>query len=242
MDRSKKGLIIFYYKFFKIKYMQILIYAPESSHCAIPLARMFRQCGVNADTCHEANRCRFLSMTGRYTAVVCVRHPDFTEFLEFFSAWKTEGCCSYFITLSQQVSAYERARALELGVDAYHIEPCSYSRLLIEITMHDYRGRLQERNHIVTTLFDLDIVGRNVRYRDVLLELSKTEFNLLAAFIRRRGIVLTRLQLWEDAWGDNTYPLGNTIDVHVGRLRKKLGEANLIQSVHGIGYRLRADA
>jgi two-component system response regulator PrrA len=74
------------------------------------------------------------------------------------------------------------------------------------------------------------------------LELTKREFQLLELFIRRAGMVLTRDRIIDAVWGFGAHVEGNTVDVHVGALRRKIGHANgtpRIETVRGVGFRLR---
>ena len=71
-----------------------------------------------------------------------------------------------------------------------------------------------------------------------LVELTVREFDLLVALARNRGIVLSRRQLLDDAWGADWYGDERTVDVHVRQLRKKLGDDLPLHTVRGVGYRL----
>ena len=71
------------------------------------------------------------------------------------------------------------------------------------------------------------------------LELTRREFDLLEAFLRHPGLVLTRTQLLEQVWGYDWEADGNVVDVFVGYLRRKLGEPRVIHTVRGVGFVLR---
>src|SRR5262245_65763720 len=74
------------------------------------------------------------------------------------------------------------------------------------------------------------------------LELTAREFMILEALMRSPGAVVSREEILEQAWGEREDPMSNTIDVLVGRLRRKLdapGRASAIETVRGMGYRLR---
>ena len=72
--------------------------------------------------------------------------------------------------------------------------------------------------------------------------LTPTEFRLLECLLRQPGRAFTRAQLMDAAIGDGAIVLERTIDVHVKTLRKKLGDADLIETVRGVGYRFREAA
>ena len=74
------------------------------------------------------------------------------------------------------------------------------------------------------------------------LELTAREFAILEALLKRSGGVTSREEILEEAWGEREEPMSNTIDVLIGRLRRKLdtpGQPSRIEAVRGMGYRLR---
>src|SRR5207245_2742391 len=91
----------------------------------------------------------------------------------------------------------------------------------------------------------LDVRIDRVRHRAYAegreLDLTPTEFRLLECMLRQPGRAFTRHQLMDAAIGDSAVVLERTIDVHVKTLRRKLGEADLIETVRGVGYRFREE-
>ena len=85
--------------------------------------------------------------------------------------------------------------------------------------------------------------GRRAAWRgNELLELTSREFTILELLMRSPGAVVSREQILEQAWGEREEPMSNTIDVLVGRLRRKLDrpkQPSRIETVRGMGYRLR---
>lgn len=219
--------------------MRVLIYHPFR-HSVKPLQRMLQQHGVLVDTCEDEERFIYLSMVERYVAVLVVHRSSQESLVSCFGRWKSEGCRSLFMVLSSRQSAVERAWCLEAGIDHYFIEPYSYTSILEVITAQAYLRQSKEKSSLKTAFFELDIISRIAKCNQVYLHLTKKEFDLLAYFIRCRGNVLSRVQIWEEIWGYEEYPLGNIIDVHVNRLRSKLPEGyrHLIKTIYGIGYRM----
>lgn len=201
---------------------------------------MFEQHGVQVDVCVNEDRFIYLSMLENYTAVILIHQTSHEILVNCYSRWKNEGCSSLFVVLTGNQSALERAWCLEAGVDYYIIEPYSYVYLLQIVTAHAYKQQAREKENFQTSCFELDILSRVAKCNGVHLELTKVQFDILAYFIRRRGVVLSRVQIWEEVWGYEEYPLGNVIDVHIARLRKKLPEGydGLIKTVYGVGYRM----
>jgi two-component system OmpR family response regulator len=89
---------------------------------------------------------------------------------------------------------------------------------------------------------ELDLIERVARREDRTIELSKSEFKLLEYFMRRPDRVVTREMLLEDVWNYRFLPQTNLVDVHIGRLRRKVDGPNekpLLLSVRGMGFIFR---
>ena len=86
---------------------------------------------------------------------------------------------------------------------------------------------------------ELDLVRRKAKYRERELDLQPAEWRVLEFMMRHAGQILTRTMIFEAAWGCRFDPGTNRIDVHVGRLRKKIdiaGERSRIRTIRGSGY------
>lgn len=209
-----------------------------------PVSKLFEQCNIWVDSCQGTERLVFLSGQEEYAAILVIHTGDKQELQECFARWKIKGNKSLFLVLARSQSALERAQALELGIDYYFCEPYSFTEMARTISNHYFTSKLKEKDNMRTSCFDIDFSARIAKCQESHLSLSKTEFDLLALFLRFRGKVLSRVQIWEELWGDGEYPLGNKVDVHIARLRAKLPtEArNLIRTVYGIGYRMHEGA
>jgi DNA-binding response OmpR family regulator len=141
-----------------------------------------------------------------------------------------------FVTARDSVE--ERVRGLRLGADDYVIKPFAFQELIarIEVVIR----RRKELPPIEVGDLKLDLARRQARRGDNAIDLSPREFDLLLALVRAEGRTLTRTELLRDVWGIDGEPATNLVDVHIGRLRRKLdahGPA-LIHTVRGEGYRL----
>jgi len=129
-----------------------------------------------------------------------------------------------------------------LGADDYVTKPFSVKVLLqrIKAVQRRFQGEEEPANVIDHLGVRLDRVRHQVSIHGKLIELTPTEFRLLECFLRQPGRAFTRPQLMDAAMGDEAVVLERTIDVHVKSLRRKLGrEGDLIETVRGLGYRLR---
>jgi len=135
----------------------------------------------------------------------------------------------------------DRVVGLELGADDYVVKPFGLRELIARIRAVTRRGRDQSRRGLFQAgELEVDVRARRARLSERELELTPKEFDLLAALARDPGAAVSRRRLLEDVWETSWYGSAKTIDVHVAALRKKLGDARLIETVRGVGFRLRA--
>jgi DNA-binding response OmpR family regulator len=144
------------------------------------------------------------------------------------------------LILSARNDSFDKVRALKLGADDYLTKPFWPEELLERIRARLRRPHLQARGPLALGPIELDLANRQVTAGGKVVELTRVEFDLLAALARRRDAAVTRRWLVENVLDPDRDGNERTLDVHVSRLRKKLGAETLIETVWGIGYRLRS--
>jgi len=147
----------------------------------------------------------------------------------------------YVILLTAKTDETDKIVGLSVGADDYVTKPFSPRELVARIKAALRRlqseagpteGQILNFKHI-----RIDTGGRQVWIDDRLVELTSTEFDLLRTLAEHRGLVLTREQLLEKVWGHNYFGEIRVVDVHLGHIRQKLGNEDLISTVRGAGYR-----
>ena len=156
--------------------------------------------------------------------------PDGYELLDYLRSVQTP-----VIFLTAKTAVADRVRGLHLGADDYITKPFEPTELVARVEAVLRRcGKTQG----TLAAFDvvLDPAARRVTRSGTPLHLTPREFDLLEVLLRNRGIVLYREVLYERVWGLDAEYDSRTLDLHIQRLRKKLGWKNEIRTVFRVGY------
>lgn len=146
------------------------------------------------------------------------------------------------VMLTARGEEVDRIVGLELGADDYISKPFSPREVVLRVKAVLRRFQQEESAAELIELggIELDISAHQLRVRGGEVPLTATEFRLLRLLLERSGRVQTRAQLLSDVWGYAEDIDSRTVDTHIRRLRRKLGpEAERIETVIGVGYRLR---
>lgn len=146
------------------------------------------------------------------------------------------------LILSARTDSQDKVRALKLGADDYLTKPFWPEELLERVRARLRRPSLQRGDEQKLTVgpLELDLLARTAKVAGAAVELTRVELDLLAALVKRKGEAVTRKWLLGHVLDPERESSERTLDVHVSRLRKKLGAEPAIETVWGIGYRLKA--
>src|SRR5262245_7809354 len=143
------------------------------------------------------------------------------------------------LILSARDDTHDKVRALGLGADDYVTKPFWPEELVARIQARLRRPALQRAGSVEMAQLAIDLEARRVRVEGADVELTRVEFDLLAALARRPGSAVARAWLVEHVLDPDREGTERTLDVHVSRLRRKLGGCGAyVATVWGVGYRL----
>ena len=142
------------------------------------------------------------------------------------------------LMLTAADSPTERVAGLGLGADDYLSKPFHFPELVLRVRSLARRRPVARSLVLRAGGIELDTLGRNVTREGHPIDLSAKEFGVLEALLRTYPGALSAERLLEQVWDENADPFTKTVQVTVGRLRRKLGEPQAIQTIPGVGYRI----
>ena len=186
------------------------------------------------------------AVSGEFDAVTLDRMLPGVDGLTIVSVMRNAGIEIPVLMISALTEVDERVRGLRAGGDDYMTKPFASEEMAARLEVLLRRSRAQPRQTVLRAQdLELDLVTREVRRGGREIALLPTEFKLLEFLMRNSGQVLTRTMIFEAIWGYHFDPGTNLIDVHLGRLRRKVdppGTEPLIKTIRGSGYALNAPA
>ncbi len=162
---------------------------------------------------------------------------------EVCRAMRATGSTVPIIMLTARAEEFDRVLGLELGADDYVTKPFSLRELVARIRAVSRRSApgadaAPADSTVTVGGLSIDRRTRRVHLDGVEIQLTAKEFDLLAYLASDVGTVHTRTEILESVWDAHWYGPTKTVDAHVASVRKKLGDAEWIQAVRGVGFRL----
>lgn len=177
---------------------------------------------------------------GDFRVIVLDRMLPGGDGVEAIAQMRAGGAGAMILVLSALGRAANRVEGLEKGADDYLPKPFEPEELRARLRALLRRGAVGATDNDLLAFGELEIrmKARTVHVRRFHVAVSPKEFDLISFFAKNAGQVVTRMQLLENVWNLHFDPGTNVVDVHVGRLRRKLEEAGsqAIQTARGEGY------
>jgi two-component system OmpR family response regulator len=184
------------------------------------------------------------ALTGRYDAITLDRMLPQLDGLSLIMRLREAGVRTPVLMISALSDVDERIRGLRAGGDDYLTKPFAPDEMTARIDVLLRRDRLLSSTMVLHVAdLELDLLARDARRGGIAVELLPLEFKLLEYLMRNSGQVLTRTMIFQAVWGYHFDPGTNVIDVHMGRLRRKIDvgrNPSMIRAVRGRGYVLGA--
>jgi two-component system OmpR family response regulator len=205
------------------------------------IVRTLTSSGFSVDVARTGREGMAKVMAGEYDVVTLDRMLPDLDGLTIVATMRGVGMETPVLVMSAMSDVDHRIQGLRAGGDDYLTKPFSPDEMFarVEVLLRRRPRNAKAETLLRTGVLELDLVRRRVTHGKRELELQPTEFRVLEFMMRHAGQVLTRTMIFEAVWGCRFDPGTNLIDVHVGRLRKKVdvpGERPLIRTIRGSGY------
>lgn len=145
---------------------------------------------------------------------------------------------TFIVFLTARSEEYSEVAAFDIGADDYITKPIKPRALMSRISAMFRRGEVKSKDNVIITVGDLTIdrTSYTIIVKDRKITLPKKEFQLLYFLAQNPNKVFSRDDLLQNIWGTDVYVLARTVDVHIRKVREKIGEG-FIRTVKGVGYK-----
>ena len=217
--------------------MRVLVVEDERN-LADAIARGLRKRGMAVDVAYDGDAGHEAAFVTRYDVVILDRDLPGVHGDQICADLAASGALTRVLMLTASGTVADRVEGLQLGADDYLAKPFAFDELVARVQALGRRATPAAPPVLEVADFVLDPARRVVSRGGVPLDLTNKEFGVLAELLKARGAVVSSEELLERVWDANTDPFTTIVRVTVMKLRKKLGDPPLIDTVVGAGYRI----
>ena len=199
--------------------------------------------GHIVDVAHDGEDGQHLAQANAYDLIILDVMMPKKDGLQVCRELRSKGMHTPVLMLTAKDTVEEKVMGLDAGADDYLVKPFAFAELLARVRSLLRRDGMVKTPEIRIGDLILNSLTRDVRRGSNTIDLTNKEYVILEYLMRNPNVVLSRTLIEEHAWNYDFGSVSNLIDVYVRRLRNKLGDDGkheLIQTVRGAGYRLRA--
>lgn len=222
--------------------MRVLVIEDEHTLQA-QLVKALASQGYAVDTADNGEDGHYMGETEPYDVVVLDLGLPVLDGLTVLKRWRAAGLATPVLILTARSSWQEKVDGIDAGADDYLAKPFRMEELLARVRALIRRASGHASSELICGPIRLDTRSSSVSMDGIPLSLTSHEYRLLAYLMHHQGKVVSRTELTEHLYAQDFDRDSNTIEVFIGRLRRKLG-VDVIHTVRGLGYRMefRPDA
>lgn len=199
------------------------------------LVKAFEQAGYAVDEAFDGEEGEFLGETEPYDAVVLDIGLPGKDGVAVLEAWRKAGRKMPVLVLTARDRWSEKVQAFDAGADDYVTKPFHLEEVLARLRALVRRASGHASSDLICGPVRIDTRTSRVSVNDVTIKLTSLEYRLISYLMHHAGRVVSRTELVEHLYDQDFDRDSNTIEVFVGRLRKKLG-VDAIRTIRGLGY------
>lgn len=220
--------------------MKILVVEDDSKIGAY-IKKGLAEAGHVVDLSTDGETGLHLAMNEKYDVIIIDRMLPKLDGLSLINTLRGSGNQTGILILSSLGDVDDRVKGLRAGGDDYLTKPFAFIELLARAEALGKRASTTASAQATVLKagdIEMDLLARKVRRNGAVIELQTREFSLLEYLLKFKGQLVTRTMLLEGVWDYHFDPQTSVIDVHISRLRKKLGDTDnsLIKTIRGSGY------
>lgn len=220
--------------------MRILVIEDDPKISAY-IQKGLKEAGHAVDIATDGENGLFLASNEPYDVLVVDRMLPKLDGLSIIKTLRGSGNMAGILILSSLGDVDDRVIGLRSGGDDYLVKPFAFVELLARVEalgMRASASKSTQKTVLTACGLEMDLLARRVTKENQVIELQTREFRLLEYLMKFKGQLVTRTMLLEAVWDYHFDPQTSVIDVHISRLRKKLGDTNnsIIKTVRGSGY------
>lgn len=219
--------------------MRILV-VEDDKNLNRQLQEALTEAGYAVDVAFDGDEGHFLGDTEPYDAVVLDIGLPQMDGLSVLEEWRRAGKTMPVLLLTARDRWSDKVQGIDAGADDYVAKPFHMEEILARLRALVRRAAGHASNEITAGEVRLDVRGGKVTVEGKSIKMTSHEFRLLSYLMHHKGKVISRTELTEHLYDQDFDRDSNTIEVFVGRLRKKLPD-DCIQTVRGLGYQVAED-
>ncbi|MXN65695.1 response regulator [Stappia sp. GBMRC 2046] len=204
------------------------------------LCEALTEAGYVVDHAEDGEEGHFLGDTEPYDAVILDLGLPVLDGLSVLENWRRDGKTMPVLILTARDRWSDKVAGIDAGADDYVAKPFHMEEVLARVRALVRRAAGHASNEIICGPLRLDIKAGKLTKDGASVKLTSHEYRLISYLMHQKGRVVSRTELIEHLYDQDFDRDSNTIEVFVGRLRKKLG-GELIETVRGLGYRLGSE-
>lgn len=205
------------------------------------LVQAFEEAGYVVDKAYDGEEGHFLGDTEPYDAVVLDVGLPQMDGMTVLEEWRRAGRSMPVLILTARDRWSDKVSGIDAGADDYVTKPFHIEEVLARIRALIRRSTGHAANELICGPVTVDTRSSKVHVEGKSIKLTSHEFRVLTYLMHHSGKVISRTELTEHIYGQDFDRDSNTIEVFVGRLRRKLG-VDIIETVRGLGYRVASSA
>lgn len=220
--------------------MKILIIEDDAKIRAY-VEKGLKEAGHTVDTAEDGETGLHLASCEKYDVLIIDRMLPKMDGLAIIKMLRGSGNITGVLILSSLGDVDDKVTGLRAGGDDYLVKPFAFVELLARVEALGKRSSSvssSQSTFLKAGDLEMDLLSRRVRCNGKVIDLQAREFRLLEYLLKFKGQLVTRTMLLEGVWDYHFDPQTSVIDVHISRLRKKLGDTgnSIIKTVRGAGY------